>query len=122
MVMLDKKYIEKIKNLEPFYASKVLPDLFTWNDLENHLNFRPAITDRRLKKIGNDNYYTWKDAGGFITDTNAYPTSVIKEVLKQSAVYLIDSSRISKKIHDVVCFVEQTLNIPGDCHIFITMK
>ena len=113
--------IEKeLKQIKPFLKKKLLPDIFTWKELESLINLRPFVNDRRFYFTGN-NRYTW-EAGGWLTDFNSLPPDKLQTIIDNNVCYLCDSSRANKRINIVCAELESIFNMPTDAHIYFNKK
>ena len=118
--MISDNDLNTIKQLQPFYFKNILPDLVTWQEIEQVVNFRPVVNNKRFH-ILSDEDYSWP-ANGWLTDYNTYPADIINSEIKKHVCYIQDCSRINKKINNVCEQLEKTLKIPADAHIFFSLK
>ena len=119
--MLSKKVLERIKLMKPFYMKNQLKSIYSWKELENLLNLRPFINDRRIRFITEkEKVFKWK-AGGWLTDLNSYPPDILDEEIRKSVCILIDCSRVNKKINLIAEQLENLLKKPVDAHIFFSL-
>jgi len=118
--MLSDELLNDLKNLKPFYKSKILCNIFSWKELENLLNFRPAITNSNFKPIKLIKEYKWEKAG-WLTN-NGCPADVINKIIQKHVCYIQDCSRINEKINNISKQLENTLNLPTDAHIYFSLK
>ena len=91
------EFEDKIKNLIPHFG-KTEKDVFTYKQLEQLLNFRPVLGQKRFVACGRSLEYTWKNSG-WATDYNALPISVIKKIVSNQSCYIKDCNRASKEIN-----------------------
>ncbi len=108
-----------IKSFEPHFGESK-KNLFTFKELENLLNLRPFINDKRFV-IPGDSQYNWKGYG-WQTEKNAWPISSIKDVLKTRTAYIRDCGRANKEINQICFELEKTFERPVDCHIYFSFK
>ena len=92
--------IDLIKDKVPHFG-KTEKGLFTFKELENLLNLRPFCNTGRLKTTNNKMYemrpYSWNKN----QNDNNWAAYIIKEMLKNSSIYLSDCSKASKKINQL---------------------
>ena len=117
---LNNNILQKIKELKPFFEKSVLNDIYSWKELEQFLNFRPAVTDRNLT-LCKTKRYEWL-AGGWLTEPNSYPADLLNSELKKSVCYIKDCSRVNKKINNISKQLEDTLGHPTDTHIYFSLN
>ena len=109
--------IEKeLKQIKPFFKKKLLPNIFTWQELESLINLRPFVNDKRFTFKSKDQY-TW-EAGGWLTDLNSWPPDQLQKIIDNNVCYLCDSSRANKRINTVCTELENIFNMPTDAHIY----
>jgi|8_EtaG_2_1085327.scaffolds.fasta_scaffold13211_2 hypothetical protein len=113
--------LKKILDNKPFLKRSLFPNLYSWLNLEEHLNFRPAQYPDRFKRISKPNDRYWK-AGGWLSNPNSWPPTYIQEELEKGVIYLKDCSRINKKINAICKKIEDITNWPTDLHIFVSIK
>lgn len=120
--MLTINHLQSIKELKPFYAKKVFSNIFSWNELLSLLNNRPFMTNSRVHILNNkEEGYEWP-AGGWLTDWDTYPASLLQEEIKKYVCYLQDCSRVNEKINMICEDIEKALSLPVDAHIFFSLK
>ena len=112
--------IDLIKDKVPHFG-KTEKGLFTFKELENLLNLRPFCNTGRLKTTNNKMYemrpYSWNNN----PNENNWAAYTIKEMLKNSSIYLSDCSKASKKINNYSKKLENIFNNPVDCHIYFSV-
>ena len=119
--MWNQKIINCIKNKIPFYQKKLFKSKLTsWKEIEKLLNCRPFVNTSRFK-IPSGYSYGW-DMQEWLTDVNTYPPSVVNKIIKKHWFYIIDCSRINKKINSICKYLEDLTGMPSDTHIFISNK
>ncbi|NDB81283.1 MAG: hypothetical protein EB127_00815 [Alphaproteobacteria bacterium] len=120
--MLPNFLLEKIKILKPFYESNVVHNIFSWQELENILNFRPVINNKRFFSINDSkkSAWYWQDTI-WLSDPNTWPASLIQEIIKEMPVYMTDMSRANIKINNICHELENLLNYPTDAHIYFSL-
>ena len=111
---------KKMLDNKPFLEKSFLPNLYSWSKLEEHLNFRPAQTPQRFKRVNRPDR-EWK-SGGWLSNYNSWPPSYIQEELEQGVIYLKDCSRINKQVNTICKEIEDATNWPADLHIFVSIK
>lgn len=119
--IFKKEIRDWLKNKIPFYEKKLFKDKLTsWKEIEQLINCRPFVSNRRLR-IPFGYTYNWHFQQ-WLSDVDTYPPSVLKRILKTHWFYLIDCSKISKKMNDVCKYLEDITDMPTDAHIFISNK
>lgn len=108
----------KLTSYSPHFG-KGPDDLFTYNELEALLNLRPFVINKRFF-IVNKKDYKWRTSN-WCTDNNSWPISCIEDALKMSSAYLIDCSRVNKKINGFSETLEKIFKRPVDCHIYFSL-
>jgi mannose-6-phosphate isomerase-like protein (cupin superfamily) len=120
--MLTPNHLQSIQELKPFYDKKVFSDLFSWKELLSLLNNRPFMNNNRVHILNKkEESYQWP-AGGWMTDWDTYPPSLLQEEIKKYVCYLQDCSRVNKKINMICDDIEKVLSLPVDAHIFFSLK
>ena len=119
MFGLNNNILEEIKTLKPFYKKNILKDIYSWQELEQLLNFRPVVNNQTLK-FTNDKKYEWL-AGGWLSNPNSYPADLLNKEIRKSVCFIQDCSRVNKKINDISKQLEDTLNCPTDAHIYFSL-
>lgn len=112
--------LNNIKNNTPFFIKQLAPNLFSWQELENLLNLSPFINTDRLKYI-DDTVYTWKHVPGWSTDPTSYPPELLDVIIRKSVCYIIDCSRVNKKINSMCKQLEDIKSYPTDAHIYFSL-
>jgi len=118
--MLSEKLLNKISKLKPLHEKNAVKDIFSWNELENILNFRPLVSDNRLK-INSSNNYTWENEG-WLTDKNTWPINILFQELNNYSAYLSDMSKANFKINSICDQLEKLFKIPTDAHIYFAIN
>lgn len=119
--LFKKKIINCLKNKIPFSQKKLFKNKLTsWKEIEQLINCRPFVNSARFK-IPLGYSYNW-NFEQWLTDVNTYPPSIISKIIKTHWFYLIDCSRINKKINNVCKYLETITDMPTDAHIFISNK
>lgn len=119
--MWDQKIIDCIKNKIPFSQKKLFKTKLTsWKEIEQLINCRPFVSNSRFR-IPPGYSYTWR-MEEWLTDVNTYPPSIINKIMKKHWFFLMDCSRINKKINSVCNHLETITGMPTDAHIFISSK
>lgn len=114
------EFEDKIKNLIPHFGKSV-KDLFTFKELEQLLNFRPVLGQKRFIPCLTGTRYTWVNSG-WSTDNNAWPISIVKKILKEHSAYIQDCSRVNEKINLFAQNLEVILKASTDCHIYFSLN
>lgn len=114
--------IDKLNSKEPFYGNNfsIEQDIFSWNELESLLNLRPFINNTRFKAT-NQNDYTWNNQT-WLTDVNTWPASLLSEVIRKDTCFIVDCSRVNKKINNICKIIEEKWKYPTDAHIYFSFK
>lgn len=118
--MLSNEILNKILLFKPFYEKNVLENIYSFNELENLINLRPFMNDKRVYILNNEKY-SW-NTGDWLTDNNTYPPDLFHNILKKNVVYLRDCSRVNSKINYICKQLEDKTNFPTDAHIFFSLK
>jgi hypothetical protein len=121
--MLSQDILNKIIEMKPFYKERVFKNLYSWKELESLLNNRPFVSSNRLTIINSKlkDGYVWP-AGGWLTDLNTFPPSLINSELKKYVCYLKDCSRVKFELNEICKQLEETIKNPTDVHIFFSLK
>ena len=102
------------------HFGKSKKNLFTFKELENLLNLRPFVNNKRLIVAGDADYkwqgYSWQ------TEQNAWPISSLKKLLNENSAYIADCGKANKKINKLCFELEKIFNRPVDCHIYFSFK
>ena len=96
-------------------------NLFTYKELEALLNLRPFVNNQRLMPSDKSMDYKWKGYG-WNTDVNSWPISCIKDMLSKSSAYIVDASRVNRKINSFSEKLEKIFKRPVDCHIYFSLN
>ena len=116
--MIDDDVIANIKSNTPFYKSDCLKNIFSLKEFENLVNLRPFINNKRfIIATANQNEYRW-NREAWLSDVNTWPSSLLSDVLKNECIYIIDCSKVNRKVNAVCNFFEKNFNWPTDAHIF----
>ena len=111
----------KILELKPCYLPKSFPKIFSWNELENLLNLRPFVNNKRFQIIGGQNY-SWENQT-WLSDVDTFPPSLVETEIKKNHCYLSDASRANKKINQICKELEKTfIDCGADAHIYFTLS
>ncbi len=121
MNLLSNEIISKIQVNRPFYIKQGIKEkIFSWSELENILNLRPFVSDKRFVFI-NHNKYQWTNPS-WSTD-NSFPASLLDEEIKKYVCYLVDCSKINEKVNAVCGQLESaTEGSAVDAHIFFSLN
>lgn len=98
------------------YIRKGFDCLLSMNRFEELLNLRPFVNADRFHNT-NKKEYTWQ-AGGWLSDRNSFPPSVLKECINTNTIYITDCSRVNKQINSIAGELEKLFSFPCDAHIF----
>jgi hypothetical protein len=113
--------LKNIKDNTPFFMERLAPNLFSWRELENLLNLSPFINTNRLKYIS-DAQYEWEHIPGWSTDPSSYPTELLNKIIRKSVCYILDASRVNKKINNLCKQLEDIKSFPTDAHIYFSLS
>ena len=108
---------KKLKALTPHFGKTA--SLYTYKEFESLINLRPFISDKRFIPANNSKRYSWP-VYEWHTDKDVWPVSVIKQVLKYSAIYIKDATRANQKINGFSEGLEKVFETPVDCHIYFS--
>jgi len=108
--------------MKPFILRKFYKNILSWNELNTLLNLRPFLSSNRFHIINPPkNGYRWPNQS-WLTDVNTFPASLIKNIIKKHTCFIIDCSRVNKKINDMCKGIEKITNMPTDAHIYFTLN
>jgi ribosomal protein L16 Arg81 hydroxylase len=114
--------LKKFSDLKPFVIKNFIKNIFSWSELNNLLNLRPFVSSNRFHIINSpDKGYKWPNQS-WLTDVNTFPPTLIKKIIKKRTCFLIDCSRVNKKVNDLCKNIEKITNMPTDAHIYFTLN
>jgi len=113
------EFVKRINEDTPFYEQGVAKDIFSWKELENLLNLRPFVNNKRFNFINSESHMFEREA--WLTDLNSWPAKKLDKVINDAVCYIRDCSRASKKINDICELIENEWNYPTDAHIFFSL-
>ena len=103
--------------MKPQFKKRYYRNLFTWKELENLINIRPILTDRRVFMLDGEPH-SWNNSG-WATDLNCYPPSLFRELVDHHLCYLSDMSRCTEKINSFASKLEKQYKLAADAHIYM---
>jgi len=107
--------------MKPQFKKRYYRNLFTWKELENLINIRPLLTDKRVYILESGKNYEWENSL-WAKDRNCYPPSLFKELLDNHVCYLDDMSRCTEKINSFASKLEKEYKLSVDAHIYICRR
>jgi len=110
----------KLTSLKPHFGQGP-SNLFTYKELEALLNLRPFVNNQRLMPSDKSMNYKWKGYN-WCTDVNSWPISCIKDMLSKSSAYIVDASKVNRKINSFSEKLEKIFKRPVDCHIYFSLN
>jgi ribosomal protein L16 Arg81 hydroxylase len=96
-------------------------EVLSLEEFSDHLNFRPAITNERLKWIGWNERVEWVNTV-WAQNKNTWPITLIDKFLDDYTLVLDDSSQINSAVNSVCKNIESVSNAQTDAHIFYSRK
>tara|TARA_Y100000361_G_C11071500_1_gene295956 strand:- start:175 stop:759 length:585 start_codon:yes stop_codon:yes gene_type:complete len=108
--------------MKPFILRNFYHNILTWDELNTLLNLRPFLSSSRFQIIhAPKKGYRW-DNQCWLTDISTFPPSLVKNIIKQHTCFIIDCSRVNKKINDMCKGIENITNMPTDAHIYFSLN
>jgi len=107
---------DKILSMTPHFG-KTVKDLFSKEEFEMLLNFRPISGQKRFVPCGMISKFKWLTTN-WQTDPSSWPSSYVNEVIHKTSIYLRDCSKVNKKINNFSAMLEGIFKKPVDCHIY----
>jgi len=117
--MLKKSIIKKILEMKPFHEPNCVHNIFSWKDLENLINLRPVVNNKRFR-FANHKNYNWPYQA-WLSDVNTYPPSILDKELKKYTAYIVDMSRVNKKVNAICAQLESSIKLSTDAHIYFSL-
>lgn len=115
---MNQSFKDKIKSLTPVYETGVFDKFFTWKDLENLLNLRPFINDKRFI-VTNNLKQSWSVPTCYwLTEVSSFPPNIISYYVQNYVCYIKDCSRVNEKINSLCNQLELLTGKPTDAHIY----
>jgi hypothetical protein len=111
---------DRLVELKPFYVESAFGSIFSWKELENLLNYRPAMSANRFKP-SNRISYEWPSSA-WQSDVNTYPSKLIDEIIRNYHFHIADCSRVNEKINTICLELENILKLPTDAHIYVDLS
>ena len=112
-----KNIKNEILNSKPFHLKNFCDKLFSWKELEQLLNLRPFISNERFVVINGLPEFNIPDRN-WLTNKNSWPPNKIVEGITNRVCYLVDCSRVNKKINTFCGELELLTEKPVDAHIY----
>jgi hypothetical protein len=121
--MMIETFKDHILKLEPFYINKAVKNIYSWKELENLINYRPAMSISRFKPSGKipDNLRYWPQKN-WLTNYDTYPADVIENIIDQHHFHICDASRVNKKINRICSELEELTGLSADAHIYADLR
>lgn len=118
--MIDDDIKKNILSNKVYYKSNAISDLYSFKNLEELINLRPFINNRRFHLTSNENY-EW-EYQAWLTDVNSWPPSLLNTIIKKQVCYIADCSRVNKKINSICDELEELTGLPADAHIYFDLN
>jgi Cupin superfamily protein len=119
--MIKKSILKNLQKEKPYFFKNSFQNLFSWDELEFLLNFRPFSSEKRFHHLGKEKNFSWKHQA-WVTDQTTYPPSLIGHLIQTHSCYFQDASRANRKINEVCKDLEETFNGDCDAHIFFNVS
>jgi len=122
-MIIDRSVFELYEDNVAFYRKGIFdPDeVLTLEELSNHLNFRPAMTNERLSWINWDERVDWINTV-WAKNKDTWPITLIDKFLNDYSLLLYDSSQINSAVNSICSDIESVSNAQTDAHIFHSRK
>jgi len=119
--MIPDYIIERAKSKEPFFIDSCIDHLhlYSLQDFERDINFRPALNQKRVQFLDMEGRYEW-DNEAWVFDQNTWPAHIILELIDKYSIVMNECSRINESVNSVCWKLEEKLGIPTDAHIFFS--
>ena len=118
-MFITREIRKQILEVKPCYFPQAFPKIFSWNELENLLNLRPFVNNKRFKVIDSSGY-SWENQA-WLTDINTFPPTLLQEILKSNHCYFSDSSRVNESVNSICGELENMFfGSAVDAHIYFT--
>lgn len=107
--------------IKPSVSTNVHPNLFSWKDLENIINFRPLLTGWRVKIPNTEGLPTsWSSDPWTTPGSTTLPPSIIKEIIDTRVIFINEMSRCNEKVNEIAKNLEEKYKGSAvDAHIYI---
>ena len=117
-----KNILKKFHTNKPFIQKKFISNLYSFKELNQLLNLRPFNNANRFNIINSpENGFKWNNQS-WLTDVNSFPPSLIKKIIKKYTCFIIDCSRVSKRINNLCKIIEDVTNLSTDAHIYFALN
>jgi mannose-6-phosphate isomerase-like protein (cupin superfamily) len=117
-----KNILKKFHINKPFVHKKFISNLYSFKELNQLLNLRPFLNSKRFNIINSpENGFKWNNQS-WLTDVNSFPPSLIKKIIKKYTCFIIDCSRVNKKINDLCKNIEDITKYSTDAHIYFALN
>ena len=105
----------------PSVSSNVHPNLFSWKDLENIINFRPLMTGWRVRVPDTEGLpKLWGTDPWANPEEVSLPASVLKKMIDTRVFYIGEMSRCTEKVNEVALNLENKYKGSSvDAHLYI---
>lgn len=117
--MITEEIKNKLLQMKPFYMQNAIHGIFSWQELEHLLNFRPVVSTKRFS-LNVAKEYKWPNQA-WLTDVNTWPTNLLESELKKYSAYFYDMSKVNEKVNAICGQLEQILNLNTDAHIYFSI-
>ena len=117
--------LEGIKNIilkeKPVLLTEKIENILSWKELENLINLRPFVNSSRFKTVG-EHPYSWENQA-WLTDVNAFPPSLLKDVINERLCLIIDASKVNEKLNQICMELEEYFKSgAADAHLYFTLS
>lgn len=117
--MITEEIENKILQMKPFYMQNAIRDIFSWQELEHLLNFRPVVNNQRFN-LNMDCEHQWPNQA-WLSDVNTWPTNLLELRLKKYSAYFQDMSKVNEKINTICGELEKITRLPTDAHVYFSI-
>ena len=117
--MITEEIKNKILQMKPFYMQNAIHNIFSWQELEHLLNFRPIVNNQRFH-LNSNLEYKWPNQA-WLCDVNTWPTKILKQELKKYSALFSGMSKVNEKMNNICSQLERIIGWPTDAHIFFSI-
>ena len=117
--MITEEIKNKILQMKPFYMQNAIHGIFSWQELEHLLNFRPVVNNQRFN-LNMDCEHQWPNQA-WLSDVNTWPTNLLEFRLKKYSAYFSDMSKVNEKVNAICGQLEKIIGWPTDAHIYFSI-
>ena len=103
--------------MRPKFKKGYYPDLLTWKEFVRLINIRPLMTCERVIIPRFREQHQW-DSSIWSLEKNSIPPLLLKRIIQNNILYLVDMSRCSRKVNDLAKRIEDEFNASADAHIY----